>query len=122
MSGGRYLEAMLTEFRFLEADSPLADAAAIAQEGQQLDFLIAESGRFLGIVDGESLAREISSRGANAPLRSITKTGVVPAAPDEPVTDLLARMRKAGTRALPVVENGRIVGIVSESRILSLLA
>ncbi|HEX6207277.1 MAG TPA: CBS domain-containing protein [Actinomycetota bacterium] len=53
-------------------------------------------------------------------MRDVMTVGVVTAAPDTPVKELAALMVGARISGIPVVEDGKVVGIVSESDLLPL--
>ncbi|HEX6262036.1 MAG TPA: CBS domain-containing protein [Actinomycetota bacterium] len=53
-------------------------------------------------------------------VRDVMTVGVVTAAPDTPVKELAALMVGARISGIPVVEDGKVVGIVSESDLLPL--
>lgn len=73
-------------------------------------------GALLGVVSERDLVREIARRGAASlgdPVGAVMTRGVHTALMDETVDDGLARMTDRRVRHLPVVEAGRLIGIVS---------
>ncbi len=73
-------------------------------------------GELLGVVSERDLVREIARRGAASlsdPVGAVMTRSVHTALMDETVDDGLARMTDRRVRHLPVVEAGRLVGIVS---------
>lgn len=75
------------------------------------------NGGILGVFSERDLVREIAKRGSGAlaetNIDAAMTREVITARPDELVDDGLARMTDRRIRHLPVVENGRLVGIVS---------
>lgn len=69
-----------------------------------------------GIVSERDVVRAIRSRGAallDAPVTEVMTADVVVTAPDGPVEDLMRLMTERRIRHVPVVADGRLVGIIS---------
>jgi len=76
--------------------------------------VVDEHGRLVGIVT----QRDLLERGSAAtPLRDIMTPGPYTTAPDVPIVRAAALMRTVGIGALPVVDRGQVVGIITESDI-----
>lgn len=70
----------------------------------------------VGILSERDIVRAVAERGAgslNEPISGCMTRNVVFATPAETVDDLLGRMTDRRMRHLPVVKDGRLVGIVS---------
>jgi CBS domain-containing protein len=70
----------------------------------------------VGILSERDIVRAVAERGAaslNEPISGCMTRNVVFATPGESVDDLLGRMTDRRMRHLPVVKEGRLVGIVS---------
>lgn len=75
-----------------------------------------ERGAPVGVLSERDIVREIAKRGAACltdQVSSVMSRNVITAAPDESVDEGLDRMTDRRIRHLPVVEQGRLVGIVS---------
>jgi CBS domain-containing protein len=73
-------------------------------------------GNLAGVLSERDIVREVARRGAAAlqdPVSSAMSRGVIVAEPNETIDDGLARMTDRRVRHLPVVAQGRLVGIVS---------
>lgn len=78
--------------------------------------VVDEAGRLVGIVSERDVVRRLNERGAevlHAPIAEIMTTQVVTCEPGEAVNNLAAIMTERRIRHMPVVENGRLVGLVS---------
>ena len=78
--------------------------------------VVTENDQVVGILSERDLVRLIAQEGAgcmNAPVSSIMSKDVVFADPKETIDALLERMTDRRIRHLPVVKDGRLVGIVS---------
>jgi len=69
----------------------------------------------------ESLAAEFVKEHARR-VRDVMTRDVVTAAPDTPVTDIAANMEKNHIKRLPILEDGKLVGIVSRANLVQALA
>ncbi len=78
--------------------------------------LIMEGQHLAGILSERDLVRAIASRGAealSAPASSIMTQSVQTCGLDDLIDDLMERMTASRFRHLPVVDEGRVVGLVS---------
>lgn len=70
----------------------------------------------IGVLSERDIIREIARRGAAALADTVgaaMSRGVITAAPDESVDECLGRMTDRRVRHLPVIEEGRLIGVVS---------
>src|SRR5262249_35653614 len=75
-----------------------------------------ENGALLGVLSERDIVREIAQRGASClrdTVGAAMSRGVITAHPRETVDEGLARMTDRRIRHLPVVDDNRLVGIVS---------
>ncbi|MFC4856637.1 CBS domain-containing protein [Actinophytocola glycyrrhizae] len=75
-----------------------------------------ETGNVIGIVSERDVVRGLHERGADlltAPVEEIMTTRVVTCGPNEGVDSLAAVMTARRIRHMPVIDDGRLVGIVS---------
>lgn len=101
----------------LPAEATLEQAARelLAKKVGALVVLSAEGG-VVGVFSERDLVREIARRGASAlrdQVGAAMSREVITARRDESIDDCLARMTDRRVRHLPVVEEVRLVGIVS---------
>jgi CBS domain-containing protein len=78
--------------------------------------VVDESGELVGIVSERDVVRRLNERGAElltAPVAEIMTTPVVTCDPSEGVDHLAEIMTERRIRHMPVVENGKLIGIVS---------
>ena len=101
----------------LFADATL-EHAALDLNTHKLGALVVldEKGALLGVLSERDIVRVVAQHGAAGladRVGAAMSTGVITASPSETVDECLARMTDRRVRHLPVVENGRMVGIVS---------
>ena len=95
----------------------VAAAAALLHSRRVGAMVIVDAvGAIAGILSERDIVRLVAEKGAAAltePISCCMTKDVVFAAPTEPVQSLLERMTDRRVRHLPVVKDGRLVGIVS---------
>ncbi len=97
--------------------------ASLEQAAKQLDerrvgalVVLDAQGAIVGVVSERDLVREIARRGEAAlsdPIGAVMTRDVFTARMDETIDEGLSRMTDRRVRHLPVVEAGKLVGIVS---------
>jgi CBS domain-containing protein len=100
----------------LSKDTSLADAARNMRSADIGDVVVSDNGTICGIVtDRDIVIRAVAAgRDPNATtLGEICSRAVLTVRPDDDVQHAIDLMRRNAVRRLPVVENGRPVGIVS---------
>jgi CBS domain-containing protein len=111
----RVRDVMSSEPLTVEASAPISSAARIMRDHDVGDVLVVDGGELSGIVtDRDIVVRVIANGGSlDAPVRDIATDEVVTVGPDDDLDRARDRMRKRAVRRIPVVEDGRPVGIVS---------
>ncbi len=77
---------------------------------------IMEGERLLGIFSERDYARKVILKGKSSldtPVRDIMSAAVYTVAPDQTIEDCMQLMTDKRIRHLPVIENGRMIGILS---------
>jgi CBS domain-containing protein len=126
-------DLMQREVTTLDADDTLDLADDIMRLGRVRHFPIVSGGVLVGVLSQRDLFRAAassllqlhweSSRAvlAAVPVKAVMSTDVHAIGPDRPLRDAVAMMLREKIGCLPVVEDGRLVGLVSESDALRLL-
>ena len=95
----------------------LAEAAALLHERQIGSAVVMGSGgAVVGIISERDIVLQVAMLGAEAldrPVSAAMTRAVIFAGPDETVDELLARMTDRRIRHLPVIDEGRLIGLVS---------
>ncbi len=84
--------------------------------------VVSEEGNVLGIVSLRDLLLHLSDAAAShfTPIKEIMNTDVITCSPDTPIEEVAMLMKKHTIGCVPVVENKKLVGIVSEADFLKL--
>jgi CBS domain-containing protein len=109
-------EIMTTKPRTVNVDDTVLDAARVMRDNDIGDVIVVEDGQVTGIVTDRDIVVRAVAEGRDADstaVGEICTTGVQAIEPDASVDDALRMMRDADIRRLPVVKNGRPVGILS---------
>jgi CBS domain-containing protein len=100
----------------LEASARVADAAQAMREHNIGDVVVRKNGKLCGIVTDRDIAIRVVGEGrdpASTDLESVCSHECTTIAPNQSTSDAVRMMRKGAIRRLPVVENSKILGIVS---------
>ena len=89
----------------------------------QHDYVVAESGAFVGVVSLEMLRYLPKANWAKTPLSDVVRSGAPLASPDDYVEDVLHRMSENSVSVIPVVEKDseRFLGAVTTNDIIELM-
>ncbi len=102
----------------VQASDLVTKARSIMREQGYRSFPIIEDGRIEGIVTRGDVMRVTSSK-TNLLVDGIMTKNLITTTPDEDIFSCTREMIKAGIRQFPVVENEKLVGIISSSDILT---
>ena len=100
----------------ISPDASVFDALKMMADNNIASLVVVEDGKLVGIITERLYAREVILKGRTSPgtyVREIMSTRVIYARPDQSVQECMAVMVARGVRHLPVLEDDRLVGIVS---------
>lgn len=105
------------EVATIESNKALRDAALIL-DGKKIGAVVAisQDGETCGVLSERDIVRQIARTGASALNMSVADAmtrSVITAAPNETVQQGLERMTDRRIRHLPIVDAGKLVGLVS---------
>lgn len=104
-------QVMVRDFRTLSSEDTLADAVAHVLAGCQEDFPVLDHGRPAGVLKRTDLLAGLARRGESARVAEVMQQAVSTTRPDEPVEEVLTRLPDGDPCVLPVLEQGRLVGL-----------
>jgi CBS domain-containing protein len=100
----------------IEPASRAADAVATMARENLGSLVVIEQGRMVGMLTFHELLRALALRGGalgDMNVADIMQRNPVTAAPDMEVNDLRRTMLESGARYLPVMRDGRLLGVIS---------
>jgi Zn-dependent protease len=121
MQGVTARAAMLTEFQVLEAGDTLQQAMDLLMAGSQSDFPVVHDGAPVGMLSRHELFGGLRSAGPGARVGEIMQTDASYVDPGEPLEAVVRRMQAGRRTAMPVMAQGRLVGLVTFENVTELL-
>ena len=108
-------EVMTPNPRSVSPNDSIQNAAAIMRDEDAGAVPVVDNGRAVGIVTDRDIVVRVVAEGGqlNGPVRDIVSRSLVSASPDMSTREAADLMSEYQIRRLPVVENDRLVGIVS---------
>jgi CBS domain-containing protein len=109
-------EVMTREPVTLPLDAPLTEAARLMRDEEVSGVLVTQADRLCGLLTGRDIVVRAVAEGRDLTatrLAEICSAGLVTVSPDDEIDVALRLMRDRAVHRLPVVEDGRPVGIVS---------
>jgi Zn-dependent protease len=105
--------AFSKQVRSLSPQSTLQDAITLTMSSFQSDFPVRDGDILLGMLTHDRLAEALKEAGPNEFVTKFMRTDLEPVSPEERLYVAHERLRETGTEALPVVENGLLLGLVT---------
>jgi CBS domain-containing protein len=107
-------DVMTKNPRCVSPEDTIQNAARIMRDEDTGVVPVVQNGRAVGILtDRDIVVRAVADGELNRPVRDIVSGDVVTARPDMSTKEAAQLMSEHQVRRLPVVENDRLVGIVS---------
>ncbi len=100
----------------IRPDVPVLDALKLLADKGVGAVLVMDGPRLLGIVSERDYARKVELKGkssGNTPVSEIMTREVVCVAPTQTNEECMALMTTKRARHLPVIDNGRVIGVLS---------
>jgi CBS domain-containing protein len=111
-------EVMTSNPTSVEANSPVIDAARIMKQEDVGIVPVVEGDRLAGTVTDRDIALRVVAEGKDpqsTSVREIASTNLVTVDPQQDLDEALRLMASHQVRRLPVVEGGKLVGIVAQA-------
>jgi Zn-dependent protease/CBS domain-containing protein len=115
-------QVMVTDFRTLAPDASLNDAVQLVLSGFQADIPVVEGEHVVGILMQSDMLAALSKYGHVAPVSAVMSRVSDAVSPDEMLDSAFGRLNSSGSRTLPVVQRGRLVGLLSLDNIGEFIA
>jgi signal-transduction protein with cAMP-binding, CBS, and nucleotidyltransferase domain len=98
----------------------LQDAVDLILSTFQADFPVCEGERLVGLLPQTRLLEQLHKHGPTTPVSEVMLTDVTPVAPGDEVFAVQQRLSGSQLDALPVVEGGRFLGLITSRDISEL--
>jgi Zn-dependent protease/CBS domain-containing protein len=121
LSGIPVGRAMVTNFETLDADEPLARAVDYVLAGFQEDFPVVSQGRLVGVLKHGDLTTALAQHGLQLRVGDVMRRDVTTVSPRDMLECVYARLQQDQCHTLPVVEGGRLVGLLTADNVTEAL-
>ena len=118
-------EAMVSEPRTLETSAPAVEAGQLLARPEVRAVFVSDEGRLVGVVTRKTLVREVVATGRDPRETRVGEIAEPPnwtIDPDLPLDEAFARLEEWDAERVPVVEGGRLVGVLSRELVQLRLA
>jgi len=118
-------DAMVPEPLALGAERSAQDAGEALARPEVRAVLVCDDGRLVGVVTRKTLVREVVAAGLDprtTTLRAIAEEPIQTLESSTPLTDAFGLLEERDLERVPVVDHGRLVGILSRSAVQRRLA
>lgn len=106
-------QAYSRQVEWLKPQSTLREAIAITLNSFQSDFPVCEGGRLVGVLTHTQLVDALNQARPDDPVTNFMRTDVQPVSPSDSLFEAQTRLTEQRVDALPVVEAGEFVGLVT---------
>jgi predicted transcriptional regulator len=105
--------AMMTDFRTLIPQDPLARAVQLVLRGSQQDFPVVSEGRVVGVLTRADLLAALARHDEDSPVEKIMHPRFQAADSSDMLEKVLARLQECDCHTLPVMHHGKLVGLIT---------
>ena len=109
----RVHQAMSHPVQSLAPTDTVTRAVELILQGLQADFPVLERGRLVGMLTEGDVLSALHKQGANATVAQVMRRQFPVARPEENLVEVQERMNTARLRTVPVVEQDRVVGLLT---------
>ena len=113
-------DAMTEDPRSIGASEPVVDAARLMREQHVGSLPVTENDKLVGVITDRDITTRVVAEAADPKLISVGDVysrDLISVEPDQDLDEALGLMARHQVRRLPVIENGRLVGMVAQADI-----
>lgn len=108
---------MITDFHTLTPDEPLSHAVDQLLAAYQQDFPVVDNGKMVGLLTRSGLVNGLAQLGSNAEVGRVMEREFPSVQPTEPAEAAFLKLQQSHSRALPVLREGGLLGILTSEHI-----
>ncbi len=113
--------AMQTQFDTLSPSDRLDRVVSLILAGSQQDFPVAEDGHVIGILTRDDFIKALSRDGQSTPVASVMRRDLPTVDSHDMVEMAVTRLQESGSKTLPVMHAGQLVGLITSENITEFL-
>lgn len=121
LAGVRVGQAMMSDFRTVDPRDTLETVALHVLAGFQQDFPVMREGQVVGVITRRDLLSAMARVGREVVVEEVMQREFVTARPDELLTDVFPRLQGCECNSMPVVADGKLLGLLSAENIGELI-
>jgi Zn-dependent protease/predicted transcriptional regulator len=110
-------DAMITDFKILSPNDEVSKGVKLVLDGWQQDFPVVDQGRVKGMLLRADIMATLAAGDVYASVRKAMREDVPVSSPDEALQFVFARFHETEAATVPVVENGRLVGLITRENV-----
>jgi Zn-dependent protease len=114
--------AMVTEFEAVPESASLGSVVDILLRGAQEDFPVTREGELVGILERRGLVAGLTHHGREVPVSKVMRTDYSTVDAPGMLESALVTMQTCGCETLPVMRDGRLVGLLTKHNVGEFLA
>lgn len=114
-------DVVIRKYYSLDATATVEDAVRGLLEVQASDFLVMENNEVVGTLDRNRIIKALAEKGKSITVQEVMNSKVEFVTPDMPLDQLFTSWARNGTSLHPVVDHGRLIGVVDRSNILEFI-
>jgi Zn-dependent protease len=122
LQGIPVLHAMITDFKTVSPDSPLAEASRYVVAGCQHDFPVVDSGQVVGVLTKTDLLKSLTEHGPDQLVGNVMRREFLIASPSDMLVTVFHKLQTCQCHTVPVVRHDELVGIVTMENVGEYLA
>ncbi len=111
-------DIMQTPVKSIDKDTKIKDAYKVMYKFSYSGLPVVEEGKVLGIITRRDVDKALNHGFSNAPVRVYMSTTVISAEKDTPIETLKRLIVENGVGRIPIIEAGKLTGIVTRTEIL----
>ncbi|ADB58168.1 chloride channel protein [Archaeoglobus profundus] len=111
-------DAMTRDVMTVTPDQTVGEVFRLIERTGHMGFPVLEDGKLIGIITFEDIERVPLEERTKTKVRDVMTPNPITASPDDDLKSALEKMVIRGVGRLPVVENGRLVGIITKGDII----
>jgi len=113
--------AMQTQFDTLSPSDHLDRVVSLILAGSQQDFPVADDGHIVGILTRDDFIKALSRDGQSTPVASVMRRDLPTVDSHDMVEMAVTRLQESGSKTLPVMHAGQLVGLITSENITEFL-
>lgn len=121
LAGFKVRQAFSRQARALSPQDELAKAVELTLHGFQADFPVCDGEQVVGILTHSRLVQSLTRHGASIKVGEVMDEAFTPLSPNQSLTEAQRQFAENRTDALPVIEDGRFLGLLTARDLLEML-